>query len=68
MPKMGIKKQVISMTRSEDWTSLWIGTRTDKIKSFCIDHCPHPDIPCKGDCQERRDFVKVTKKRRAERV
>lgn len=68
MPKMGVKKVVISMTRSDEWTTPVPQTRDDKIKAFCYDHCPHPDEPCKGNCPELREYTEKTKKRRAERV
>ena len=55
------------MTHSDVQSSLWIGTRTDKEKTFCVDHCPHPNERCKGDCPERRAFAKTNRKRRAER-
>lgn len=68
MPKMGVKKRVISMTRSDSWTTPYSETRADKIKAFCTEHCPHPEKPCNGDCPEQKEFARKNRKRRAERV
>lgn len=65
MPKMGVKRKVISMTKSDAWTTPYPQERTDIIKSFCYERCPHPDKPCKGDCPEMKEFRRNNGKRRA---
>lgn len=39
------------------------GRASDKLAIFCIEHCPHADKPCDGNCDEYKAFAKkMTKK------
>ena len=38
------------------------GNQQDPYKNFCLDRCPHPDNPCKGDCPEMKKFRKNRRK------
>lgn len=69
MPKMGSERKAISMTKSGLWTTPYPHPqkRSDKIKQFCCEHCPHPNKPCNGDCPEIKEFTQNIRKRRAER-
>lgn len=46
---------------------------SDKLAVFCIEHCPHADKPCDGNCDEYKAFAKkmmkkyATKKRRTQK-
>ena len=37
------------------------GVDVDKAAEFCLSRCPHPDIQCKGICEEYAEFAKVNK-------
>jgi sialate O-acetylesterase len=42
----------ISMTRNETWTTIERKIKSGGEERFCLDCCPHADIPCKGECEE----------------
>ena len=63
MPKMGNTKCAISMTRSDTWTTTCLKVETGETEDFCINHCPHPAKPCKGDCPEMKEFRKTHRKK-----
>ncbi len=63
MPKIGCKSRAISMTRSDTWTSTEYKPNTsDLFADFCVNKCPHKEIPCKGDCDEMKAFRKANRK------
>ena len=68
MPKMGIKKRVISMTRSDSWTTNFppiVSAKDDnEYEEFCTNHCPHKEKPCNGDCKEIREWLKTHRGRK----
>lgn len=63
MPKMGIKKRVISMTRSDEWITPFLQVKDDEYKQFCYKNCPHEDTPCNGTCKEIIDWLKSHNRR-----
>ena len=62
MPKMSNVSRVISMTKSDAWTTNFGRCGKDEYKQFCYEKCPHPDIPCKGDCPEMKEYRKGLRK------
>lgn len=58
MPKMSSVRKAISMTRSDCWTTTAGGYKvnSNKIADFCLNHCPHQNEKCRGDCQEMKEF------------
>lgn len=64
MHKMTLKKRVLSMARSDDWTVIWKSNGKDQQKNFCVNCCPHPDDPCEGDCNEYKEFERANKKKK----
>lgn len=62
MTKMGIKKKVISMTRSDEWTTPYptvSATGDNEYEEFCTNNCPHKEKPCNGNCKEIREWLKT---------
>jgi hypothetical protein len=56
-------QKAVAMTRSDTWNTTTLGkTKKDAYKEFCLEHCPHPSKPCKGDCPEMKAFRKSVKK------
>ena len=64
MPRMSAKSIAISMTKSDSWTTSFGSIGKDEYKQFCFENCPHPDNPCKGDCQEMKEYRKTHKRKR----
>ena len=65
MPKMGIKSRVISMTRSDTWTTnIAQETKRNSIADFCLYECPHKDKACDGDCAEIKAYIKELRGRK----
>ena len=64
MPKMSAKGRVISMTKSDTWTTNFGKAGKDEYKQFCFEKCPHPESPCNGDCPEMKEYRKTHKYRK----
>ena len=60
---MSVKGRVISMTKSDSWTTSFGKGGEDEYKQFCYDKCPHKDKPCEGDCREMKEYRKTHKRR-----
>ena len=63
MIRMSNKGRVISMTRSETWATIIPNIKSEEKADFCINHCPHKENPCNGDCPEMKEFRKNHRKR-----
>lgn len=63
MPRMSNTRRAISMTRSDTWTTTEPDIKSGVIADFCVNHCPHPNNPCKGDCPEMREFRKTHRRK-----
>lgn len=63
MPHMSNLGRAISMTRSDSWTSTLITESSDVLVNYCINKCPHPDSPCKGECSEFLEFRKSCRRK-----
>ena len=59
MLKMGNARYAISNTRSETWTTPICHIKGGEEEMFCIENCPHPNSPCKGDCPEMKEWRKA---------
>lgn len=63
MPKMSNRERAISMTRNDSWTTIEPKFKSEIVADFCLNHCPHSDDNCKGDCDEMKEFRKKHKLR-----
>lgn len=64
MIRMNIKNKVISMARSDSWTSTNFKRGGSQIERFCTDNCPHANEECKGECIEFTAFMRSQRSRR----
>ena len=63
MPRMSAQRRAISMTRSDTWTTIIPDIKSEAKADFCLNRCPHPNNPCKGDCHEMREFRKTHRRK-----
>ena len=66
MPKLRIVDKV-NASRCGEHSWLYLLKRTDRIKAFCLECCPHENEPCKGYCAEQKEFEKANKKKNPRR-
>ena len=62
MPRMSNTRRAISMTRFDTWTTIEPNIKSETIADFCLNHCPHKETPCNGDCLEMKEFRKNRRK------
>lgn len=62
--RIGNKSKAIFMTRSDTWTTPVYNLKLGMEEEFCVNHCPHKDEVCNGDCKECKEFRKKNSKRK----
>lgn len=51
--KMSITKQIFNSTNTNYYRERFNpSSPQNKSADFCLNHCPRPDTPCKGECKE----------------
>lgn len=51
--------KTMSVIQSKSFDTNWVFNHPTEESDFCLNHCPHPDILCDGNCEEWQQFAKT---------
>lgn len=51
--------KTMSVIQSKSFDTNWVFNHPTEEADFCLNHCPHPDILCDGNCEEWRKFEQI---------